>query len=56
MSEKEINDQTITCVWCGEKRIPIKQKSNARGYGFYGCCPKCKKETVVKEIDTTNLY
>ena len=48
----QIKDETVKCKWCGEKRIPVKQKSNARGYGFYGICPKCGKATVVEEVDT----
>lgn len=51
MEEENIKDETVKCVWCGQERIPIKQKANARGYGFYGCCPKCGKETVVEEIE-----
>lgn len=48
----QIKDETVKCKWCGEKRIPVKQKSNVHGYGFYGVCPKCGKETVVEEVDT----
>ena len=51
MDETQLEDETVKCQWCGQERIPIKQKSNARGYGFYGCCPKCGKETVVEEIE-----
>ncbi len=51
--EMTLGDETVKCAWCGENKIPIKQKNNARGYGFYGCCPKCGKETVVEEVDLT---
>lgn len=46
-------DNKTICSWCGEKDIPVDQLANARGYGFYGKCPKCKKETVVDEVDLT---
>ena len=51
VTEEMIENDIVTCIWCGQERIPIKQKSNARGYGFYGCCPKCGKETVVEEVE-----
>lgn len=51
MNEEKIKDETVQCKWCGKQRIPVKQKSNARGYGFYGICPICNRETVLEEID-----
>ncbi|WP_288887013.1 hypothetical protein [uncultured Eubacterium sp.] len=48
----KIKDPVVNCRYCGEKRIPVKYRTNARGYGYYGVCPKCKKETVVEEVDT----
>ncbi len=51
--EEELEKETTTCAWCGEKNIPVKELSNARGFGFYGVCPVCNKETVVEEIDCT---
>ena len=51
--EEELEKETTNCAWCGEKNIPVKELSNARGFGFYGVCPVCNKETVVEEIDCT---
>lgn len=48
--------QTTNCHWCGEKNIPIEERGNARGYGYYGICPKCDKQTVVHEIDLTRDF
>lgn len=39
----KIKDDTVKCKWCGEQRIPVKHRSNARGYGYYGVCPKCRQ-------------
>lgn len=30
--EEEYEKETTTCVWCGEKNIPVKEMSNARGF------------------------
>lgn len=36
---------------CGNK-LRYEERSNARGYGIYGYCNKCKdKEYVIEEFD-----
>lgn len=48
-----MTEMMTDCRWCGHKNIPVYKKANARGYGYYGDCPKCHRETVVEEIDLT---
>lgn len=48
----KIKSQTVKCKYCGEPRIPVKYKSIRNGYGYYGICPKCGKETMVEEVNT----
>lgn len=52
--EEEIYEkETTTCDWCGAEGIPVLEKNKATGFGFYGICPICGKETTVEEIDCT---
>lgn len=53
---KNMNGMMTDCRWCGTKNIPVHEKSNARGYGYYGVCPKCHRETVVEEVDLTREH
>lgn len=46
-------DETVQCEHCGEDHIPIKQQITPKGFIFYGLCPKCKKKTIIEEVDTT---
>lgn len=48
-----MSEMMTDCKWCGQKGIPVYEKENARGYGYYGECPKCGRETVVEEVDLT---
>lgn len=43
------------CHWCGRDLFEedIKEKGNARGYGYYIDCI-CGKENVIKEVDLCN--
>lgn len=52
MKEKTIIGK---CHWCnGDLYEEDKEeKSNARGYGIYVICDKCKAENVVEEYDLT---
>lgn len=51
-----MTEMMTDCRWCGHKNIPVHEKANARGYGYYGDCPKCHKETVVDEVDLTREH
>lgn len=55
-TKRKPEDLATTCVWCNEHCIPIEMRNNARGFGWYGICPKCKKETVIYEVDFTREF
>ena len=33
-----------------------EEKANARGYGIYVICDKCKVENVIEEYDLTEVF
>lgn len=46
------------CHWCnGDLYEEDKEeKANARGYGIYVICDKCKVENVIEEYDLTEVF
>lgn len=48
-----IEKKTTDCCWCGEKNITVMElaDSSEKGYGYYGVCTKCKRQTAVLNIE-----
>lgn len=58
MNDKKLNKKTTDCYWCGEKNIPVLElaDSSENGYGYYGVCIKCKRQTVVLNVEEGISY